>query len=250
MAAVTSGGDGCTPDGSAVIERKRTIPDAITPEGVCAEWEDKLLVIAAGGTIEKDYPRSQNGYAFEFPPEDSECAAQRLLAHVKLDAAFAGGVIFERPIPMKDSTEFTEEEFNTLCNSVAFSPYQCVLVTHGTDTMIQTGVEVDRLIHRGASRPEDIRTPLIDLFMDAGADMNEISRLLRTKVVILTGAMKPELFKDSDAAFNMGGAVSAFSVLRDEGSGCRKPGVYLCMHGQLFNIHEVTRGDDGAFRRK
>ena len=58
-----------------------------------------------------------------------------------------------------------------------------VLVTHGTDTMIETARYV---LKSGAAEG---------------------------KVVAFTGAMKPERFKDSDAAFNVGAAVGVTDTL-------------------------------------
>ena len=45
--------------------------------------------------------------------------------------------------------------------------------------------------------------------IEANADVNENA----SKVVVITGALKPERFKDSDAACNIGGAVVATSAM-------------------------------------
>jgi L-asparaginase len=53
-----------------------------------------------------------------------------------------------------------------------------------------------------------------------------------TKVVVLTGADRPELHKESDAAFNLGCAVGALSSLT-------LPGVYVAMGGLVLPPHLV-----------
>ena len=60
-------------------------------------------------------------------------------------------------------------------------------------------------------------------------------------MVCFTGAMRPERFKDSDAAFNFGGAVNATSLL----SAGR---VAVCMGGRVVDAEFATRGPDGHFQ--
>ena len=62
------------------------------------------------------------------------------------------------------------------------------------------------------------------------------------QTVVFTGAMKPERFRDSDAAFNLGVAVGACNAL-PAGSG-----VYVCMNGQVLRSDKVVRDlDSGLF---
>jgi L-asparaginase len=56
---------------------------------------------------------------------------------------------------------------------------------------------------------------------------------IKNKTIILTGAIKPEKFKDSDAEFNMGFALGALSIA--------EPGIYIAMNGRLFNYDKVKR---------
>ena len=53
------------------------------------------------------------------------------------------------------------------------------------------------------------------------------------KVIIFTGAMKPQKMIDSDAAFNVGCAIGAANV--------SPPGVYVCMNGRVFDCERVAR---------
>lgn len=80
----------------------------------------------------------------------------------------------------KDSLELTDADRREVHDAVAKSDADNVLVTHGTDTMVQTA--------RGLS---DI----------AG------------KTIVLTGAMQPATLRNSDAEFNVGFALAAVQTL-------------------------------------
>jgi L-asparaginase len=77
--------------------------------------------------------------------------------------------------------------------------------------------------------------------------MPDTARFLATnlkknkKIVILTGAMIPLTgFSPSDAPFNLGYAIASSKTL--------KPGIYVCMNGQIFNPNEVAkRISEGRF---
>ena len=72
-----------------------------------------------------------------------------------------------------------------------------MVVTHGTDTLIETAAFLAR--------------SHADSFPD--------------KVICVTGAMRPERFVDTDAQFNLGVCFGALD--------CAAPGVYVCMNGRV-----------------
>ena len=72
-------------------------------------------------------------------------------------------------------------------------------------------------------------------------EANKSKNMNASKVVVITGALKPERFKDSDAAFNIGGAVVAASAMA--------PGVYVCMSGTIIDAKSAARDADGKFIR-
>ncbi len=76
-----------------------------------------------------------------------------------------------------------------------------VLVTHGTDTMIETARYLAATIH--------------------------------DKTVVLCGSLRPEAFRTSDADFNVGCAVGALGVL--------PAGVFVVMSGRAFAHDAVSR---------
>ncbi|MFQ3222592.1 MAG: L-asparaginase, partial [Porticoccaceae bacterium] len=53
------------------------------------------------------------------------------------------------------------------------------------------------------------------------------------KIIILTGALQPAAFSDTDAIFNIGCAVGALQAL--------SPGVYIAMNGQIFDADKVIK---------
>ena len=134
-----------------------------------------VAVIGMGGTIDKDYPRTTKGYAFEI----DEPAAERVFA----SQIFLGIKWRVESVCKKDSTEIDDADREALVDAIRRAPERRVLVTHGTDTLIESAQYV------AAS--------------GAGAG----------KAIAFTGAMKPERFKDSDAPFNLGTAVGATAVL-------------------------------------
>ncbi len=100
----------------------------------------------------------------------------------------------------KDSLELDDADRQLIHDKVAACPYEHILITHGTDTMTVTAAGL--------------------------ADIPD-------KVIVLTGAMQPARFRDSDALFNLGLAVGALNTLRH--------GVYIAMSGRVFPADQVRK---------
>lgn len=100
----------------------------------------------------------------------------------------------------KDSLELNDTDLELIHAKVAACPANHILITHGTDTMTVTAAAL--------------------------ADIQD-------KVIVLTGAMQPARFRDSDALFNLGLAVGALNVCQ--------PGVYIAMSGKVFPADQVTK---------
>ena len=113
-------------------------------------------ILTMGGTIDKDYPRLTSGYAFEF---GDESAASRILKnHPNL------GVSYDvSSICAKDSLEVGEDDRQLLWDAIMLcvlnngsddedsivkghvgnsSERKRIVVTHGTDTMVESGALV------------------------------------------------------------------------------------------------------------
>jgi L-asparaginase len=153
----------------------------------------KIVFMQAGGTIDKDYPRTQKGYAFEI----GEPAVKRILekAHPSFDFEVVS-------LLKKDSLDMTEKDRDKILEACQKTDADKIVITHGTDTMIETARKLSRI---------------------------------KNKAIVLTGAMKPEKFSDSDASFNVGAAVGAINVLSS--------GVYIAMNGRVLPWNKVKRDE-------
>jgi L-asparaginase len=100
----------------------------------------------------------------------------------------------------KDSLELTDEDRQRLKETVAALDEQRVVITHGTDTMTDSA---------GVLAP------------------------ISGKTIVLTGALSPARFAESDATFNIGMAFAAVQSL--------PPGVYVAMNGRVFSGDAVKK---------
>ena len=100
----------------------------------------------------------------------------------------------------KDSLDLTSEDRACLAERVRECAENKIIVTHGTDTVCETAKAMQGI---------------------AG------------KTIVFVGAMLPAKFVDSDATFNIGGAVIACQTLPD--------GMYLVSNGRVFNPLEVVK---------
>jgi L-asparaginase len=83
-----------------------------------------------------------------------------------------------------------------------------IVITHGTDTMVETAAAIAREVFK--------------------------------KTIVLTGAMVPYAFGSSDGLFNLGSALSFVQVL--------PPGVYIAMNGRCFEWNLVRKNrETGIF---
>jgi L-asparaginase len=128
-----------------------------------------LCIVTTGGTIDKVYFDDKSDYQIGDPQ------IGRMLD--ELDVAFRTTVI---PILRKDSLHMGEDDRELVRKTIAAQDAAHVLVTHGTDSMIETA----RVL---ASIPG--------------------------KTIVLTGALSPARFRGSDAEFNIGCAVGAVQSL-------------------------------------
>jgi len=152
----------------------------------------KILFIQTGGTIDKDYPHTTKGWAFEF----GEPATYRILE--KLNPSFEYEVV---TACQKDSLELTDSDRDKMVKIIQSSSATKYIITHGTDTMVETA--------------------------------KFLQEHLNNKLIIITGAMLPERFSNSDAAINLGAAIGAANLL--------DTGIYIAMHGVVKPYLEIER---------
>jgi L-asparaginase len=130
---------------------------------------EQLLIVTTGGTIDKVYFDDKSDYQVGEPQ----------IGHIleELGVAFRFRVI---PIMRKDSLHIETADRELLRATIAAQDEAHVLVTHGTDTMIDTA---------------------------------RVLASIADKTIVLTGALNPARFRGSDAEFNIGTAVGAVQSL-------------------------------------
>ena len=100
----------------------------------------------------------------------------------------------------KDSLDMTAEDRAHIRMLAEACQEECVLITHGTDGMVATALQLQGI---------------------AG------------KCIVLTGALQPAAFAQSDAIFNIGCAIGAVQS--------KPPGVYIAMNAEKFEIKRVRK---------
>jgi len=127
--------------------------------------------------------------------EVGESVVTKILAQARVQ------VPYELTSPLrKDSLELTDGDRELIVSTVAGHPARRVVVTHGTDTMTETAARL--------------------------ADLED-------RVIVMTGALAPARFAETDAVFNVGMAFAAVQIL--------PAGVYIAMSGQVFRWDEVRK---------
>ncbi|PCI75803.1 MAG: asparaginase [SAR86 cluster bacterium] len=101
----------------------------------------------------------------------------------------------------KDSLEMTDADREAIHHAVSETIEDMIIITHGTDTMTNTA---------------------------------KVLSDIPNKTIVLTGALSPALFKNSDAMFNIGAALTAAQT--------KHAGVYIAMNGVIFD-HDKVRKD-------
>jgi L-asparaginase len=154
-----------------------------------------IFLITTGGTIEKSYCE-QTGEVSILGPKIESYVNRIWLPHTSIEVI---------PVLSKDSLDLTHEDRAVLLSEVsrrlaAACPF---VITHGTDTILETAK------YLAANLP----------FLSVP--------------VILTGAMRPLGFENSDGIQNLAESLFAAKIIA--------PGVHLVMHGEVFDIHRSKK---------
>jgi len=161
---------------------------------------ETVRIIITGGTFDKHYDEIRGVLAFK------DTHLPEILKYVRCTL----------PIELElnqliDSLEMHLDNRLKILESCRRAPESRIVVTHGTDTMIETG----RILGEAALG----------------------------KTIVLTGAMVPYSFTASDAVFNLGTSIAAVQIL--------PPGVYVAMNGQVFSWDRVRKNRDaGTFEEE
>ena len=130
---------------------------------------DELLVVTTGGTIDKIYFDDKSTFQIGEPQIGDILDT--------LGVAFTFEVL---PVLRKDSLHMDDTDRRTIRAAIEAQPHRHALVTHGTDTMVDTA---------------------------------KVLSSIAGKTIVLTGALNPARFRGSDAEFNIGTAVGAVQSL-------------------------------------
>jgi L-asparaginase len=129
----------------------------------------KIKFLTTGGTIDKIYFDAKSEFEVG-PPQVSELLND-------------ANVTFEHEVESilrKDSLDLTDADRALIRGRVAADPATHIVVTHGTDTIIQTALAL---------------------------------KGIPGKTIVLTGSMQPARLRVTDAGFNLGAAVVAVQTL-------------------------------------
>ncbi len=155
----------------------------------------KLTILTTGGTIDKTYNEYEGSLL------NNKTIIEEILASLRLPDLFIKYV----RVLNKDSLDMTENDRSLILSAVetAIPSSDGIIIIHGTDTLSVTG--------------EFLNSNLPELHIP----------------IILTGAMRPYEFKDSDAQQNVTEALFASRIA--------PAGIWLTMHNRLLSFPGVVK---------
>ena len=155
----------------------------------------RIYLLSTGGTIEKVYSE-QTGSVLNV-----ESKIDRYLTHLRLPET----EVIVRNLMNKDSLEMTREDREVVLAAVldCTKHNAPVIISHGTDTVIDTG-----------------------LYLAAHIPRPEVP-------ILLTGAMTPLGFEGTDGLQNLTESLLAARLVA--------PGIFVVMHNQVFPVDRVKK---------
>ena len=159
-----------------------------------------IRIFVTGGTFDKEYNELAGTLTFM----DTHLPEMLRLGRSRVELSIT-------TLMMIDSLEMADHHRAEIVARCREADETRILVTHGTDTMIETARAL----------------------ADALAVIGD-------KTIVLTGAMVPYAFGSSDGLFNLGSAISYVQSL--------PPGVYIAMNGTHFEWDNVRKNKEtGVF---
>ena len=170
-----------------------------------------IVIFVTGGTFDKEYNELTGSLYFK----DTHLPEMLRLGRCRIDVSIS-------TLMMIDSLEMTAADRTRIVDECARAAESRILITHGTDTMVETAAA------------------LASAMVGDGPRSEASTRSIPAKTIVLTGAMVPYAFGSSDGLFNLGSALSFVQVLPG--------GVYIAMNGRCFNWDRVRKNrDTGTF---
>lgn len=155
-----------------------------------------IRIFVTGGTFDKTYDEIRGQLSFH----DTHLPEMLNLGRSRVEVSV-------RTLMMIDSLEMTDADRELITRNCAQCEETRIVVTHGTDTMVDTAAA--------------------------------LARGVTGKTIVLTGAMIPYAFGSSDGLFNLGSALSFVQVLPS--------GVYIAMNGQHFAWDKVRKNRQSGY---
>ena len=149
-----------------------------------------IQIFITGGTIDKKYNELSGELIFDKTHIVDMLNRSRCMTETLSEVIF-----------LKDSLDIDTQDRDLIINKCNESLSEKILITHGTDTIVETA--------------------------------KQIQSLNIAKTIVLTGSMIPYSISNSDALFNLGFAISAVQTLAH--------GVYVCMNGRIFDANKVQK---------
>lgn len=149
-----------------------------------------IRIVVTGGTFDKEYDEIEGELTFKQTHLPDILRRMRVTIPVTVETN-----------QLIDSLYMTGEDRQRVLAACRDAPETQIVVTHGTDTMIETA----------------------QLLAAAGL----------AKTIVLTGAMIPYSVIGSDSVFNLGSSMSAVQLLPH--------GVYVAMNGRVFEWDKVRK---------
>jgi len=157
-----------------------------------------IRILVTGGTFDKEYNELTGALFFK----DTHLREMLRLGRSRVEVSIT-------TLMMIDSLDMTDSDRARIVEQCAQAAESRILITHGTDTMVETARAV-----AAAATPG--------------------------KTIVLTGAMIPYAFGSSDGLFNLGSALSFVQAL--------SPGVFIAMNGRCFAWDKVRKNrETGVF---
>lgn len=155
-----------------------------------------VRIFVTGGTFDKDYDFLRGELYFA----DTQLPEMLRLGRNMVDVRM-------RTLMMIDSLDMTVDDRETIARNCLNCDEDRILITHGTDTMVETGTI--------------------------------LAQRVKNKTIVLTGAMVPYKFGSSDGFFNMGSGLAFAQTLPH--------GVYIAMNGRYFDWDNVRKNKQTGF---
>ena len=152
----------------------------------------KIKIFITGGTFDKEYNELSGELYFKNTHMYELLELGRNQIKVDIET-----------LMMVDSLKMSTTERQYIIEKCLETPNSKIVITHGTDTMVDTA--------------------------------RQLADNIKNKTIVLTGAMIPFKFGSSDGLFNMGSALSFVQALGK--------GVYIAMNGQIFSQENVKKNN-------